>query len=74
VRAAHDLKLVKLKPKNSAGMFNKSPDAKSSGRCTRVFGSIEVPDFNFSVVGAGYDPLTVEPDASNELLVALENS
>ena len=54
-------------------MFNQSPDAKSSGWRAWIFCSVEIPDFDFSVVSAGDNPLVVESDAADELLVTLEN-
>ena len=54
-------------------MLHQSPDAESPCRSPGVHGSLQVPDFNLPVVSSTHDPLAVEPDATHQLLVALED-
>ena len=54
-------------------MFHQSPDAQSPSWSSRVHGGLEVPHLDLPVVGSAHNPLAVEPDAPDELLVALED-
>ena len=55
-------------------MLHKGPDAESTRRGPRILSGIQVPDFDFSVVSAGNDPLVVEPDTADKFFVAFEHS
>ena len=54
-------------------MFHQSPDAQSPSWSSRVHGGLEVPHLDLPVVRSAHNPLAVEPDAPDELLVALED-
>ena len=73
VGTGHDLELVKLQPENSTRMLDQSANAKRSRGRPRVQGRGQIPHLDLAVVGAADDPLAVEPDAPDELLVALEH-
>ena len=54
-------------------MLHQRPDAQSPGRSPGVHGGLQVPDFNLPIVGSTDNPLAVEPDAADQLLVALQD-
>ena len=54
-------------------MLHQSPDAESSCRSPGIHGGLQVPDFDLPIVGSTDDPLAVEPDAADQLLVALQD-
>ena len=54
-------------------MLHQSPDAQSPSWSSRVHGGLEVPHLDLPVVRSAHNPLAVEPDAPDELLVALED-
>ena len=54
-------------------MFHQSPDAQSPSWSSRVHGGLQVPHLDLPVVRSAHNPLAVEPDAPDELLVALED-
>ena len=54
-------------------MLHQGPDAESASRSPGVHGGLQVPDFDLPVVGSTDDPLAVEPDAADQLLVALQD-
>ena len=55
-------------------MLNKGPDAEGTCRGPRVLGGIQVPNFNFSVVGARDDAFVVESNAANKFFVSFQHS
>ena len=73
MRAADYLKLVELEPEHPARVLHQRPDAQGAGGGPRVQGRRQVPDLDLAVVGAGHDPLGVEADAADQLLVALQD-
>ena len=54
-------------------MLHQSPDAESSCRSPGIHGGLQVPDFDLPIVVSTHDPLAVEPDAADQLLVALQD-
>ena len=54
-------------------MFHQSPDAQSPSWSSRVHGGLQVPHLDLPVVRSAHNPLAVEPDAPDELLVTLED-
>ena len=54
-------------------MLHQSPDAQSPSWSSRVHGGLQVPHLDLPVVRSAHNPLAVEPDAPDELLVALED-
>merc|ERR1719458_1711435 len=73
VRARHDLKLVELQPEDSARMLDEGAHAECARGGAGVQGGGEVPNLDLAVVSARDDPLGVEPDAPDELLVTLQD-
>ena len=55
-------------------MFNKGPDAEGTCRGPRILGSIQIPNFNFSIISPGHNPLVVKSDATYKFFVAFKNS
>ena len=55
-------------------MLHQRPDAESSCRSPGIHGGLQVPDFDLPIVGSTDDPLAVEADAPDELLVALQHA
>ena len=54
-------------------MFFQSPDAQSPCRSPGVHGGLQVPHFYLPVVGSTDNPLAVESDAADQLLVSLQD-
>ena len=54
-------------------MLHQRPDAQSPGRSPGIHGGLQVPDFNLPVVGSTDNPLAVESDAADQLLVSLQD-
>lgn len=73
VRAADDLKLIKLESEHSTSVLHEGTDAQRTSWSPWVQGGSQVPHFDLAVVGATDDALTVKADASNQLFVALED-
>ena len=55
-------------------MLDKGPDAEGTCRSPGILSGIQVPNFYFSVISAGNDPLVVEPDTADKFFVAFEHS
>ena len=64
---------MKLSPKYSSRVLHQRSDAQSPSRSPGIHGGLQVPDFNLPIVGSTDDPLAVEPDAADQLLVTLQD-
>ena len=54
-------------------MLHQRPDAQSPGRSPGIHGGLQVPHFYLPVVGSTDNPLAVESDAADQLLVSLQD-
>jgi len=63
-----------LKPEHTSGVFDQSSDTEGAARRSGVLGRVQIPDLDLAVVSSGHDPLTVEADAPDQLLVAFQDA
>ena len=66
-------KVGKFSPKYSARVLHQRPDAESSCWSPGIHGGLQVPHFYLPVVGSTDNPLAVESDAADQLLVSLQD-
>ena len=66
-------KVGKFSPKYSTRVLHQCPDAESSCWSPGIHGGLQVPHFYLPVVGSTDNPLAVESDAADQLLVSLQD-
>ena len=66
--------MARNSPKYSSRVLHQSPDAEGPGGGPGIHRGLQVPHLDLPVVRSTHDPLAVEPDASDELLVTLQHS
>ena len=54
-------------------MLHQSPDTQSPCRSPGVHGCLQVPDLDLPIIGSTHNPLAIESDAADELLMALQD-
>ena len=65
--------MARNSPKYSSRVLHQSPDAEGPGGGPGIHRGLQVPHLDLPVVRSAHNPLAVEPDAPDELLVALED-
>lgn len=74
MRTADNLKLVKLQPEHASGVFDQRTNAKGATGWPQIESGLEVPDFDFAIIGTRNDAFGIEPDTSDEFLMAFEDT